>query len=143
MKESNRAYQASLRSREYVHGHNKQAWLDLFAEQGCIEDPIGVSMLDPDGKGHSTPEQRETFWDNNIANNQVEITIHQSFTVAECECANILTLDTLVTLDGKHYSQQVNGVFTYKVNDENKIIALRGFWEFGEGMASLKEIADK
>lgn len=142
MKETNRAYQASLKSREYVHSHKKQAWLDLFAENGCIEDPIGVSMLDPEGKGHSTPEQREAFWDNNIANSRIEIVIHKSYTVADNECANILTLNTLVTLEGKQYSQQVNGVFTYNVNDENKIAALRGFWEFDEGLATLKEVTN-
>jgi hypothetical protein len=43
-------------------------------------------------------------------------------------------------MDGKKYAQQVNGVFTYSVNAAGKLTALRGFWEFEEGMASFREI---
>ena len=38
------------------------------------------------------------------------------------------------------HSQQVNGVFTYSCNEQGKLQALRGFWEFEEGMATFKEV---
>ena len=51
-----------------------------------------------------------------------------------------MTLNVLLDIDGKKYSQQVNGVFTYSCNEEGKLTALRGFWEFDEGAATLKEL---
>ena len=139
MNKDNPAYQMSLKSREYVANHDKESWLGMFAEDGIIEDPIGPSMLDPEGKGHSTAEARDTFWDNNIANSDIEYILHQSYT-SHLECANIVTLNVVITMDGKKYSQQVNGVFTYSVNEQGKLTALRGFWEFEEGMATFKEL---
>ncbi len=139
MNKNNPAYQVSLKSREFVKNHDKEGWLGMFAQDGVIEDPIGPSMLDPEGKGHSTPEAREVFWENNIANSDIEYILHQSYT-SHLECANIVTLNVLLTLDGKQYSQQVNGVFTYSVNEQGELTSLRGFWEFDEGVATLKEV---
>ncbi len=111
----------------------------MWAEDGIIEDPIGPSVLDPDGTGHSTPAAREAFYDQNIANSEIEYIIHDTYT-AHLECANIVTLNVLLNMDGKRYSQQVNGVFTYSCNEEGKLTALRGFWEFEEGVATFKEV---
>ena len=61
MNENNPAYQMSLRSREYLKARDKEGWLSMWAEDGIIEDPIGPSVLDPEGKGHSTPAAREEF----------------------------------------------------------------------------------
>ena len=139
MNKNNPAFLMSMRSRELVKNHDKQGWLDMFAEDGVIEDPIGPSMLDPQGRGHSTPEARDVFWDNNIANSDIEYILHQSYT-SHLECANVVTLNVLISMDGKRYSQQVNGVFTYSVNEQGKLTALRGFWEFDEGVATFKEV---
>ena len=140
MKEDNVAYQMALKSREYVHTHNKEGWLGMFAEDGVIEDPIGVSDLDPSGKGHSTPEAREAFWNTSIANSDINITIHESHTAAR-ECANRLTLKITMDMGGKKYQQTVDGIFTYRINDEGKLANLRGYWEWDEGLATLKEVA--
>jgi steroid delta-isomerase len=139
MNKDNPAYQMSLKSRTFVASHDKTGWLGMFAEDGIIEDPIGPSILDPEGRGHSTPEARDTFWDNNIANSDIEYILHQSYT-SHLECANIVTLNVIISLDEKKYSQQVNGVFTYSVNEQGKLTSLRGFWEFDEGMTSFKEV---
>lgn len=92
MDEKNLACQVALNSREYVHTHNKEGWLGLFAEDGIIEDPIGKSDLDPADKGHGTPVAREAFWDRSIANSSINIDIKKSYTAAGNECANILEL---------------------------------------------------
>ncbi len=139
MNKDNVAYQMSLVSRECLKTKDKERWLGMWAEDGIIEDPIGPTMLDPDGKGHSTPEAREAFYDRNIANSDIEYIIHETYT-SHLECANIVTLNVLLNIDGKKYSQQVNGVFTYACNEEGKLKALRGYWEFDEGAATLKEI---
>ena len=139
MNKENPAYLVSLKSRELVKNHDKAGWLGLFAVDGVIEDPIGPSMLDPEGKGHSTPEARDVFWESNIANSRIEYILHQSYT-SHLECANVVTLNVVISMDGKQYSQQVNGVFTYRVNEQGKLASLRGFWEFDEGLATFKEI---
>ena len=139
MNEDNVAYQMSLASRECLKTKDKKRWLALWAEDGIIEDPIGPSMLDPEGKGHATPEAREAFYDSNIANSDIEYIIHQTYT-SHLECANVVTLNVLMEIDGKKYSQQVNGVFTYACNEAGKLKSLRGYWEFDEGAGTLREV---
>lgn len=116
------------KSREYVHSHDKAGWLGLFAPDGIIEDPIGVSYLDPTGLGHSTPAQREAFWNQNIANSDITITIHNSYGAAN-ECANQVTLDLKNEVEGQKVHIRIFGVFTYKVNDQGQLLSLRGYWE--------------
>jgi steroid delta-isomerase len=139
MAEEHPARAASLKSRECVHRHDKEGWLALYAENAVIEDPIGVSPLDETGKGHATPEAREAFWDKNIANSDIEITIHNSYACGN-ECANIVTLKIVFDLGKKKLSQQVDGVFTYHVNEEGKLLSLRGFWELKEALKTLKPV---
>jgi hypothetical protein len=43
---TNAAHQASLLSAEYSAANNKQAWLDLYADDAVIADPVG-HYLDP------------------------------------------------------------------------------------------------
>ncbi len=41
-------------------------------------------------------------------------------------------------MEGKKFQQQVQGIFTYKLNDEGKLAALRGYWEFDEAMKTFR-----
>ena len=137
-KEEHPARKVSLMSRQYVHSHDREGWLGLFAENGVIEDPIGVSPLDPKGEGHKTAAEREAFWDNNIANSQIEITIHDSYAVAN-EVANHITLDVVIQLGDKKFRQQTKGIFTYKVDDRGKLLALRGYWHLEDTLKTMRE----
>jgi steroid Delta-isomerase len=119
---------AALKSREYVKNHDKAGWLNLFASDAVIEDPIGASYLDPEGRGHRTPEEREIFWNSNIANSDITITIHQSYGAAN-ECANHVTLDLRSEAEGVGSHIRINGIFTYSVNEAGLITSLRGYWE--------------
>ncbi len=134
------ARRAALLSREYVRTHNKEGWLGLYTEDAVIEDPIGVSHLDPVGKGHRGPEAREAFWESFIAPSNIDIEILQSY-AAGLECANhIIITTTIPTGEGKAMQQLVHGVFTYEVNEEGKLMALRGYWEVDNPINSLTEI---
>ena len=42
---------AAWRSIDAVARGDKQAWLDNFADDAIVEDPIGKSMIDPSGEG--------------------------------------------------------------------------------------------
>src|SRR5438067_1213141 len=62
------ARDAGFRSYDAVCRKDKHAWLDAFVEDGWIEDPVGPSVFDPEGKGHHGREGRSAFWDKTIAN---------------------------------------------------------------------------
>ena len=85
------ARRAALLSREYVRSKDRAGWLGVYAEDAIIEDPIGVSMIDPEGKGHRGAAAREAFWDNFIAPANINIDILDSF-AAGLEVANLLVL---------------------------------------------------
>ena len=46
------AREMSKRSMAAIEGKDRDGWLSLFAEDAVVEDPIGPSMLDPEGLGH-------------------------------------------------------------------------------------------
>jgi steroid delta-isomerase len=134
------ARRAALLSREYVHTKNREGWLSLYAEEGIIEDPIGVSMIDPEGKGHRGPAAREAFWDNFIAPSVIEIDIKDSYAAGD-ELANLVVLTTTIDAgNGKALQQKVFAVVTYHVNPEGKLLSLRGFWDTEDPRNTLIEI---
>ncbi len=49
------------RSREAVAARDKQAWLDNFAADGIVEDPVGPSMFDEEGVGHRGAQALSEF----------------------------------------------------------------------------------
>ena len=46
----------SKRSMAAIETKDRDGWLSLFAEDAVVEDPIGPSMLDPEGLGHRGKE---------------------------------------------------------------------------------------
>jgi ketosteroid isomerase-like protein len=130
---------ASRRSMEIVQrkvrgAGDKAEWLALFADDAIIEDPIGRSPLDPEGKGHRGKAAIAAFWDANIASIGITLDIERSYACGN-EVANVGTITTRMP-DGT--AATVEGVFTYRVNDTGKLTALRAYWEFGRMMASMR-----
>lgn len=117
---------AANRSMDAVQKGDKEAWLSLFADDAVVEDPIGPSPLDPEGKGHVGKEKIAAFWDGQIGPNRVIFNIRSSY-AAGSEVANVGTITILM---GNGVVMLVDGVFTYKVNEAGKLLALRAFWEF-------------
>ena len=122
------ARRAAWRSIDAVARGDKQAWLDNFADDAIVEDPIGKSMIDPTGEGHRGKAAIEKFWDTNIATGRPMFSLQSSICCAN-ECANVGTLTVqfpngLVT--------QLYGIFTYRVKDDGKVAALRTYWETEE-----------
>jgi hypothetical protein len=125
MAEEHPARAAALRSIQFVHEKKREAWLDNFAEDACIEDPIGKSPLDPTGHGHRGRQAIAAFWDRHIAPNGIIFNIVASYACGD-ECANVGSL-TNVLPNGALAT--VNGVFTYRVNAAGKVTNLRAYWE--------------
>lgn len=134
------ARRAALLSREHVHSKNREGWLGLYAEDAIIEDPIGVSPIDPEGKGHRGPAAREAFWDNFIAPANINIDILDSYAAGK-EVANHVVISVGMDLgEGKALQQKVHGVITYKVNDAGKLLSLRAYWEIDDPRNQMVEV---
>ena len=121
------ARRAGLLSQKYVAEANREAWLDLWADEGMLADPVGVSPLDPAGEGHRGKEAVTAFYDNAISRVKVSFDYPKSYACAN-ECAFIGTVFTTLP-DGTENGSE--GVFLYEVDDEGKILSLRAFWEHG------------
>lgn len=129
---------ASQRSMEIVQRKGegaKEAWLALFADDAIIEDPVGSSPLDPEGKGHRGKTAIGAFWDATIESVELRFDIERSYAAGN-EVANVGSIRTTMP-DGT--TAVAEGVFTYRVNDAGKIVALRAYWEFDKMMASMKK----
>jgi steroid Delta-isomerase len=118
------ALAASRRSMAAVEAGDRERWLDLFAPDALVEDPIGVSMFDPVGDGHRGRDGIGAFFDAAIAPNQVRFAIERSH-VAGDEVANVGTITTTLP-DGARVL--VDGVFTYRVDGDGRLLALRAYW---------------
>ncbi|HWE69862.1 MAG TPA: nuclear transport factor 2 family protein [Acidimicrobiales bacterium] len=109
-----------------VEVHDREAWLALFDEDSVVQDPIGPSVFDPEGKGHRGLEAIAAFYDNVIAANEsIKFTIQQSFLCGD-EVANVGVIR--ITFAGGS-AVEVDGVYTYRCSPKGKIAALRAYWE--------------
>lgn len=125
MKETHPAMVAARNSWRCVQGKLKDEWLGLMSEDVVIEDPIGRSPLDPEGRGHRGKAAASAFWDRNIGPSSIQIEPHKSFTCGS-EAAHLLTLTTKLSTG---QTLQVHGIFTYRVDDAGLLVSLRGFWD--------------
>jgi len=116
---------ASQRSMAAVEAGDREAWLDLFAADAVVEDPVGPSIFDPDGHGHRGREAIAAFWDKAISQGRVSFDIRDSYAGGD-EVANVGRITTTLP-DGTR--ALVDGVYVYRVNDDGDLISLRAFWE--------------
>lgn len=125
------AHLAGKRSRDAVAARDKQAWLANFAGDAIVQDPIGPSFFDPEGKGHRGKEAIAAFWDKAIApTDNLEFKFVDTFQCGSEE-ANV---GSIVTTMGGHRIT-TPGVFTYRANDAGQLVALRAYWEVDRASA--------
>ena len=115
----------TVRSMTAVESGDREGWLSLWADDGIVEDPIGPSAFDPEGKGHRGRDGIAAFWDNVISQAPVRFSIRESYAAGN-ECANVGTV-TISLPDGSR--AVVEGVYTYRIDDAGKVAALRAYWE--------------
>jgi len=129
---------ASNASMQCVMRKQKEKWLNLFATDACIEDPVGVSPLDETGLGHRGSAAIEAFWDNNISPNEFVFNIKES--ISPSGASEVCNIGQIITrVPTAKLSTVTNGVFMYRVNDEGKIVSLRAFYEFNKmAMSSIR-----
>ena len=133
MSEKHPARIAGECSRNAVTRGAREEWLALFDDDAIVEDPIGVSPLDPTGQGHRGKAAIAAFWDQvimRLPGTRIEFDYHTQVAVGnECACVGSLT---------NHFpngaSYRVEGVFVYRVNDAGKLVSLRTYWEHAKGV---------
>ncbi len=126
---------AGKRSREAAIARDKEAWLAVFADDAIVEDPIGPSHFDPEGKGHRGKEAIAKFFDMAIAPSQLEFHFEKTY-----QCGNEEANVGHIVIVASGYRVVAEGVFTYRVNDDGKIAALRAYWELDKATASATPV---
>jgi steroid delta-isomerase len=121
------AYEMGRKSMAMAEAKDREGWLGLFAPDGSVEDPVGPSPFDPEGRGHRGIEAVTAFYDNVIAMSEsVEFEMRQ-WAEGGNECAFAGTIH--ITLPGGQKGS-VELVNIYRVDGEGKVASLRSFWEF-------------
>lgn len=130
MSETNPALIASQNSWNSVQTGNKQGWLDLMADNICIEDPIGEAATNPTGKGVRGKAEVGEFYDKFIGPATIVVETHESHGAGNgMEAAHVLTLHTTLP---NGVTTHVRGLFTYHLNDAGKLTNLRGYWTMAD-----------
>jgi len=130
------ARRASQRSYSAVGTGVLEEWLKVYAEDAVIEDPVGPSWFDPEGKGHHGHAGISAFWDKAIAPiEKFTFTIHDSHACGN-SCANIGTITTRFP-DGTTVDTDL--VMIYTVNDDGQVASMRAYWESDRAMGTMRK----
>jgi steroid Delta-isomerase len=122
------ARELGLKSRAAVTAGDRDGWLSLFADDAFVQDPIGPSAFDPEGKGHHGREAIAAFYDTVIASSEaIDFEVTESYLCGD-EVADVGIIRT--TLAGGTHQAIVHGVYTYRTDGAGKIASLRAYWEF-------------
>ncbi|MBA9004187.1 nuclear transport factor 2 family protein [Thermomonospora cellulosilytica] len=132
------ARRAARSSMAAVVDGRRDDWLALFAPDAVVEDPVGPSMLDPEGRGHRGTDEIRRFWDRHIASvDAYWFHVWDSFANGPC-CANVVTITTAMD---RGTTMTIDCVIVYTVDDDGLITSLRAHWEPDRAMATLSSPA--
>jgi steroid delta-isomerase len=128
---------ASQRSYSAVAKGNLAEWLTVYAEDAVLEDPVGPSMFDPEGKGHHGHAGISAFWEQAIVPiAKFEFIINDSFAnPGGNTCANVGQIRTSLP-DGSHLTTDL--IMVYVVDDDGRVTSMKAFWEPERTMASFQ-----
>ena len=127
---------ASQRSYSAVARGDLAEWLTVYAEDCVLEDPVGPSMFDPDGKGHHGHDGLRAFWEKAIAPiDRFEFDVYDSFAnPGSNTCANIGRIKTTFP-DGSYTVTEL--IMVYVVGDDGRVRSMKAFWEPDRTMESF------
>jgi steroid delta-isomerase len=130
------ARRASQRSYTAVGTGVLENWLKVYAEDAVVEDPVGPSWFDPEGKGHHGHAGISAFWEKAIAPiEKFTFLIHDSHANGNT-CANVGTITTRFP-DGTTVDTDL--VMVYTINDEGLVSSMRAYWEADRAMATMRK----
>jgi len=123
----------AMRSIVCAEQKDRAGWLALWAEDGVVEDPVGVSPLNPSGEGHRGAEKIAAFYDATIGVSDLRFCIRQTFACGN-ECANVGTIT--VRMENGVVSR-TELVMVYRLNEQGELASMRAFWEFADTVGSI------
>jgi steroid Delta-isomerase len=127
---------AAQRSFSAVAKGDLDEWLTVYAQDAVLQDPVGPSMFDPEGKGHHGHEGIRAFWEKAIAPiAKFEFTVKDSFANPGSNAhASVMAIKTSFP-DGSYTVTEL--VTIHVVNDEGLVTEMKAYWEPERTMASF------
>jgi steroid delta-isomerase len=112
-------------SLEATKAHDRDAWLSIWEDDGSIQDPVGVSDLDPTGLGHRGIKAITLFWDDVISKTgNFEYEIERSYT-----CGDEVAVAVNFQISTGATSRDMDVINIYKRSPSGKLASLRSFWD--------------
>lgn len=109
-----------------VRAKDRDGWLALFEDDAVIEDPVGPSRMDREGRGRRGKEEITQFYDNVISTmDTFEFEIERSYTCGD-EVAVVLVFHIGGVGDQRMDMDVVN---IYRRSPGGKLASLRSFWD--------------
>jgi len=132
------AAQANMDSIRLMMAKDKDAWLDLYADDAIVSDPVGKSPFDLEGNGHIGKAAIEQFWDTVIAPSNAKLTAGLRCPSGDRTCAVPMTA---VNDLGDGNVITINMVAIYELNDAGKIASMKAYWDWSEMEAQLAQLS--
>ena len=130
------AVAANKQSIRYAMEGNREAWLGLYAEDAVVQDPVGVSPMDPAGEGHRGKAAIAAFFDATIAPSKLDIQVQKRWTSGDyCCCVSQTARNDL----GEGKAVVCDMLAVYEVNPAGKITRMAAHWNYDAVMAQLAE----
>lgn len=112
-------------SLEAVRRKDRDGWLALFEEDATVEDPVGPSPLDPEGKGRRGKAEIARFYDEVISTmERFEYTIERSY-----QGGNEVAIVVIFGITAGGNTMDMDLVNIYRWSPAGKIVSLRSFWD--------------
>ena len=108
-----------------VKARNREAWLDMFADDAVVEDPVGPYEWDPEGKGQQGKAAIGAFYDMFCSfQDSFDFEIHPQEARGN-ELAVFVTMYVTMKDGTTHPNKAIN---IYKQGPDGKVVSLRSFW---------------
>ena len=131
------AYTAARRSWSAAMARDKPAWLDCFAADALVEDPVGPSVYSPDGSGQRGHAQLSDFFDQSIA-----VTTSLDFRMVDALCGgNEVVFRGVLRVGLGDTTMDTDIIINYRVDAAGKLTNLRAFWELDRALATVQPTA--
>lgn len=131
------AVQANMNSIKYAQEGNREAWLALYRDDAELADPVGVSPMDPTGKGHIGKEAIAAFFDNVIGQSNITITAGKRTPSGDRWCAVPMVAENDL---GNGIKTRVEMTAVYEVDEEGLIKRMQAYWDYSEMENQLKAL---
>ena len=127
------AVAANMKSIELAMTKDRAGWLDLYADDAILQDPVGKSPFDQSGKGHIGKEAIGKFYDMVIGQSNLKMTVQKRIISGDRAVAVFQTADN--ELNGMKF--QVEMIAIYEMNDDGKIQRMSAYWSWDDMQKQL------